>query len=322
MRILITGIAGLLGSNLAKYIIAKTKHTVVGIDDLSCGLEANIPKVKWYNTNAANCEEVFEKEKPDIVYHFAAYAAECLSPFIRGYNYQNNLVTTARIVSECIKHNVKRLVFTSSMAVYGKGNPPFNEEDTCKPVDPYGVAKYACEQDIQIAGEQHGLDWCILRPHNVYGPGQVITQKYRNVFGIWMWRFTHSLPLLIYGDGEQVRAFTYIDDIVEPLYHAGIWLQANRKIINLGGSIPNTINEAAKTLIDITGGGLAYCEARHEVHKAWCTTEKSIQLLGYEHKTQLDVGLRKMWDWVKVNEQVEGTHPSIELYKQLPEYWR
>jgi UDP-glucose 4-epimerase len=322
MKILITGIAGLLGSNLAKYIITNTEHQVVGIDNLSCGLEANVPAIRWYKVDAGNCSEIFKYEKPDVVYHFAAYAAECLSPFIRGYNYQNNLVVTSKIVTECIKNNVKRLVFTSSMAVYGQGDPPFSEENTCKPFDPYGVAKYACELDIQIAGVQHGLDWCILRPHNVYGPGQVVTQKYRNVFGIWMWRHMRGLPLLVYGNGEQVRAFTYIDDIVAPLYLAGTSPQASKEIINLGGKVPTTINQAVETLQGIMGGRIAFnCEARHEVHQAWCTTEKSERLLDYEHKIQLDPGLEHMWDWVRNNEQTEHAHPTIELYNQLPGYW-
>ena len=134
-------------------------------------------------------ENCFEVNKFDYVFHFAAYAAEGLSPFIRGYNYDNNLKATARIVNNCIKHDVKRLVFTSTLAVYGHGSGGiFDEDQQQAPIDPYGVAKYACEMDIQIANEQHGLDYCIIRPHNVYGIKQNIWDKYRNVLGIWMFQ--------------------------------------------------------------------------------------------------------------------------------------
>ena len=191
--VLITGVAGLLGSRLADWIIEnKPEYTVIGIDDLSGGFEENInPKVNFWQMDLVNhpIENCFEQHKPDYVFHFAAYAAEGLSPFIRGFNYDNNLKSTARIVNECIKHDVKRLVFTSTLAVYGHGDGGiFREEQQQSPIDPYGVAKYACEMDIQIAGEQHGLDYCIIRPHNVYGIKQNIWDKYRNVLGIWMYQ--------------------------------------------------------------------------------------------------------------------------------------
>ena len=159
-KILITGVAGLIGSRLADWIIENLPdHSVIGIDDLSGGYEENInPKVKFYKMDVkdSSLKDVFSKENPDYVFHLAAYAAEGLSPFIRQYNYQNNLVATANIVNECIKHNIKRLVFTSTLAVYGHGEGGiFDEDQIPSPIDPYGVAKYACEMDIQIAGEQH-----------------------------------------------------------------------------------------------------------------------------------------------------------------------
>ena len=158
----------------------------------------------FYNEDIANdISFIFEKHKPDYVFHMAAYAAEGLSPFIRKYNYTNNLLATAEIVNNCIKYNTKRLVFTSTLAVYGNGKVPFDESALLMPIDPYGVAKYGCEMDIQIAGEQHGLDWCIIRPHNVYGIKQNIWDKYRNLLGIWMYQNLNDQPLTIFGDGEQ-----------------------------------------------------------------------------------------------------------------------
>ena len=145
--VLITGVAGLLGSRLADWIIEnKPEYEVVGVDDLSGGYAENVHKdVKFWQMNLTEhpIENIFESHKIDYVFHFAAYAAEGLSPFIRCYNYDNNLKSTAKIINECIKHDVKRLVFTSTLAVYGHGNGGiFDESQQQAPIDPYGVAKY------------------------------------------------------------------------------------------------------------------------------------------------------------------------------------
>ena len=164
------------------------------------------------------------------------YDEGLLSPFIRTYNYDNNLRSTAGIVNECIKHNVKRLVFTSTLIVYGHGNGGiFDESQQQVPIDPYGVAKYGCEMDIQIAGEQHGLDWCIIRPHNVYGVKQNIWDKYRNVLGIWMFQHLNGEDMTIFGDGTQTRSFSFIDDSLEPLWNSIVREEVSKEIINLGG---------------------------------------------------------------------------------------
>ena len=203
MNILITGVAGLLGSNLADWIVANTEHKVVGIDDLSGGYKDHVNNlVNFYDYNILDddIEKLFESYNFDIVYHFAAYAAEGLSPFVRQFNYKNNLVTTSKLVTLSIKYGIGRLVFTSSMAVYGNNTVPFKEMYAPQPIDPYGIAKMACERDIQIAGEQHGLDWCIIRPHNVYGEKQNIWDKYRNVLGIWMNKHLNAQPITLFGD--------------------------------------------------------------------------------------------------------------------------
>ena len=143
-KILITGVAGLLGSRLASWILENTDNIVIGIDDLSGGHIENMhPNVKFYKFNLVDLDEVgdvFSKEKPNIVYHFAAYAAEGLSPFIRKYNYENNLIASTNLITKSIEFNVKRFVFASSMSVYGdKYNPPFDESLPQNPIDPYSL---------------------------------------------------------------------------------------------------------------------------------------------------------------------------------------
>ena len=329
MKILITGVAGLLGSRLSDYIVENHPDVqIVGVDDMSGGYKENVnSKVELWEMNLVNgnIDECFERHQFDYVYHFAAYAAEGLSPFIRTYNYQNNLVATSRIITQCIKHDVKRLVFTSTLAVYGHqdGNI-FDEIQVPKPIDPYGVAKYGCEMDIQIAGEQHGLDWCIIRPHNVYGVKQNVWDKYRNVLGIWMYQHTINEPMTIFGDGTQTRAFSYIDDSLEPLWKASQDIRASKEIINLGGIKEYSINEANEILREVVGGGtVKYFEGRHEVKHSIPTWQKSIDLLDFEHKTDLKEGLSKMWEWVKTQPVRERfVWPFYELDKGIYSFWK
>ncbi len=331
MKILITGIAGLLGSRLGDWLVENTEHTVIGIDDLSGGYIDNIPEeVDFYKFDLADggqVDRVFRKVKPDVVYHFAAYAAEGLSPFMRTYNYKNNLISTAKIINGCINYNVKRLVFTSSMAVYGHGHNevrPFDEKHLPSPIDPYGIAKYACEMDIQVAGEQHGLDWCVIRPHNVYGEKQNIRDKYRNVLGIWMYQHMNDEPMTIFGDGEQTRAFSYIGDCLEPLYKAGVDDRASKQIINLGGNKFYSINEANEILRKvIEDGEKIHREARHEVKDAFPTWDKSVELLDYEFKTDLFEGLSLMWNWAKKQPNKSRKFwETYEVEKGIYDFWK
>ena len=337
--ILITGVAGLLGSRLAEHILDnKPGFRVVGIDDMSGGYESNIPDgVTFYKSNITDGKlaEIFANEKPDYVFHFAAYAAEGLSPFVRSFNYTNNLTATSIIVNECIKNDIKRLVFTSTMAVYGhgwEGKRPFHEDDQPCPIDPYGVAKYACEMDIKCAGDQHGLDYCIIRPHNVYGRNQNIWDKYRNVLGIWMYQYMKAEPMTIFGDGEQKRAWSYIDDALEPLWKSAFLPEASRETINLGGIKFTTVNEACQALRNVIGEGdvkrieevpVAYKEARHEVKDAYPTWTKSMEILGFEHKIDIEEGLTKMWDWAKYQPMRERfVWKDYELEKGIYSFWK
>ena len=331
MKVLITGVAGLLGSRLADWITEnKPDVEIWGIDDLSGGYKKNVnSNVKFITNNLVKdtslLSHVFESEKFDYVFHFAAYAAEGLSPFIRTFNYDNNLRATAFVVNECIKHSVKRLVFTSTLAVYGHGvGGRFDESQTPKPIDPYGVAKYGCEMDIQIAGEQHGLDWCIIRPHNVYGVKQNIWDKYRNVLGIWMYQHLNGEDMTIFGDGEQTRAFSFIDDSLEPLWNSAVKEKASKEIINLGGVEEISIKDASTIVREVIGEGeVVHLEKRHEVKHSIPTFQKSIDLLGFEHKTSMKDGIKQMWEWVK-NEPMRERFvwPEYELDKGIYSFWK
>lgn len=330
MTIFITGVGGLIGSNLAHWFVENTNHLIVGIDDFSGGYVEHVPELSkrfHLRTFDLNNHDVlnynFNHYKPDIVYHFAAYAAEGLSPFMRRHNYQSNIIVTANVVNACIKYGTKRLVFTSSNAVYGNGVPPFNENDICQPIDPYGVAKLACEMDIRIAGEQHGLEWVIIRPHNVYGKYQNIWDSYRNVIGIFMYKALNGEPLTVYGDGMQKRAFSDIKDMVKPLFVAGFSDAANKQIINLGGVKETTINEVANYIAVLSGAEIIYLPPRHEVKQAYPTHEKSEQLLNFKHTIGLYEGITDMWHWAKKQpKRPRQIWKEYEVTKGLYEFWK
>lgn len=329
--ILITGVAGLIGARMADWVIENhPEYEVVGIDNLFGGYIENVnEKVVFYKRELGedDISDIFEKHNFEYVYHFAAYAAEGLSFFMPVFNDRNNMLSTDNIIKECVKHNVKRLIYTSSMAVYGEGIEEgriFDENDRPHPIDPYGMSKYACERNIEIIGKHFGLDWCIIRPHNVFGVKQNIWDKYRNVLGIWMHQILNNKPMLIYGDGEQTRAFSYIDDCLESFWNAAVKDEASKQIINLGGEYPYTINEAAKILCEITGyDKVEHKEARHEVKHAVPTTQKSKDILGYKQSTPLREGLIKMWEWAKEqpmrNQYKWGNY---EIEKGIYSYWK
>ena len=329
-KVLITGVAGLLGSRLASWIIENTDYKVVGIDDLSGGYVENIPSgVEFFKFDLKELnriDKLFKTHKPKIVYHFAAYAAEGLSPFIRKYNYENNLISSTNLITCAIKHDIDRFIFASSMSVYGnKYNPPFHEDLQQSPIDPYGVAKFGVEQDLKIAYEQHGLKYTIIRPHNFYGQNQNIWDKYRNVLGIWMYQIINNMQPTIFGDGEQKRAFSYVDDSIIPFWNASQRDECIDQIINLGGIKEYTINQACEILIKVTGTDLKpkYLEGRHEAKHAWATWDKSVDLLDFDHKIDLEEGLTKMWHWAQSQPMRKRFFwGEYELDKGIYEYWK
>lgn len=329
--VLITGVAGFIGSRFADWIIEnKPDYDVVGIDNLFGGYIENVnEKVVFYKRDLSleEISDIFEKYDFEYVFHFAAYAAEGLSPFMRQFNDMDNMIPTDKIINECVIHKIKRLVYTSSMSVYGRGlydGKIFSEDDQPLPEDPYAVSKYACEMNIQNAGKIHGLDWCIVRPHNVYGIKQNIWDKYRNVIGIWMYQALNEKPLLIYGDGKQTRAFSYIDDILEPLWNAAVFKNASKEIINIGGMYGYSIIHTCDIVREVTGWRkVEFMEPRYEVKHAIPDYKKSIKLLNFNQSTSLKEGIIEMWDWAK-NQPNRDVYKweNYEINKGIYEYWK
>lgn len=329
MKILITGMAGFMGSCLQDWINTNIPDVeVVGIDDLSGGYIENVQYDSSLFTHdlTNSVVHLFDRFKPDYVFHMAAYAPQGLSHWVRTQIYQRNLVSTSNVINACINcGTVKRLVFTSTSGVYGS-HPHFDyldESMVCKPEDPYGISKLAAEMEIKSAANKFGLDWCILRPHNVYGPKQNIWDRYRNVIGIWMNQTMNNEPMTIYGSGDSIRSFTYIDDVLEPIWNSASQTSASNQIINIGGNVEITIRKLAQIVSDVTGNDQhVYLEPRYEVKRVVPTWQKSENILEYEHRTELKQGIQKMWDWVVSNKR---NHPArfaeLEITRDIYSYW-
>tara|TARA_R110000796_G_scaffold194667_1_gene311014 strand:+ start:351 stop:1349 length:999 start_codon:yes stop_codon:yes gene_type:complete len=330
MKVLITGAAGLLGANFTRYLIEKG-YDVIGIDDFSGGYRSSVPSgMRIYAQDLVDAEkvnEIFEDEKPDFVYHFAAYAAEGLSPFIRNYNYTNNILCSINVINACVNNDVKKIIFTSSMAVYGEGNPPFTEDQHASPEDPYGIAKFAVEQDLKLAKMMFDLDYSIIRPHNVVGLYQNIWDRYRNVIGIWIRKILDGDPLTIFGDGTQRRAFSDIDFYMEPFEKLMTDRSTDDETYNIGADKDYTINEAADLLIEVAAkfgykASKEYLEARKEVHTAYSDHTKASKYLGFDDNTDLKKTMSDMFEWALHQPERDIKDMEYEIEKNIYSFWK
>jgi len=324
---LITGGAGFIGSHVARHCIA-LGHEVVVLDDLSGGFEDHLPKgvqfVKGSITDNELIADLFEEHRFDYVYHLAAYAAEGLSHFIRRYNYNTNLIGSINLINEAVKHKIKCFVFTSSIAVYGKGQLPMTESLTPEPEDPYGVSKYAVELDLKAAHELFGLNYVVFRPHNVYGENQNIGDKYRNVIGIFMNQIMQGKKLTIFGDGSQTRAFSYIDDVAIPIAKCVNIPETYNEVFNIGADKPYTVNELATVVCNEFGvkPDINYLTARNEVQHAYSDHTKAHRVFGAPTGIDLKEGITRMAAWAKrVGARQGQEFDNIEITEKLPDGW-
>ncbi len=326
-KALVTGAAGFIGSHVARHLL-KMGYEVVALDDLSGGFRDNIPvEAKWVQASVTDyslLQKLFEAEHFDYVYHLAAYAAEGLSHFIRRYNYENNLIGSVNLINLSVLHSIKCFVFTSSIAVYGTHQVPMTEDLMPQPEDPYGVSKYAVELDLKAAHHQFGLNYIVFRPHNVYGEHQNIGDKYRNVIGIFMNQILSGLPLTVFGDGEQTRAFSYIDDVAPVIARSVLTPEAYGEVFNVGGDQPYTINQLIRVVSKAMGASpdVTYLPVRKEVKHAFSSHEKAREFFDVPAPASLEEGVGRMVAWVRqVGSRKTKDFAAIEIAQGLPKGW-
>lgn len=327
MKVLVTGCAGFIGSHICEHLLARG-FQVIGIDDLSGGYVRNLPDgISFYEKKIQdpNASWIFEYYKPEYVIHAAAYAAEGLSHYIRMHNYENNVLGSANIINCCVNHGVRRIIFLSSIGIYGYGNPPYHESDRPAPIDPYGIAKYSIEMDLRAAYETWGLEYVICRPHNVYGPRQNLGDPYRNVVGIFMNQCMKHEAMTIFGDGQQRRAFSFIDDVAIPIAHCVDPEIINGTIVNLGGSIVYSVKQLAIAVAQAMNAPceIKYLPARKEVRDAFCDQFIAEGLFSkILRRVPLEDGLAKMAVWARsMGPQRGEKFGKIDITLGMPPSW-
>lgn len=327
MKVFITGIAGFLGSHLADKFLEEG-HSVVGVDSLIGGYPDNVPDGARFYVRDLVTDRVDDLlADVDLVIHSACTAYEGLSVFSPALVVGNTTQATTELLSQAIQAKVKKFVYLSSMARYGTIPTPYTEDQEPRPQDPYGIAKLASERLVENLCDTHGIEWVVLVPHNIIGPRQKYDDPFRNVASIMINRLLQGKEPIIYGDGTQARCFSFIEDVVQPLYVACQSPEAVGQVINIGPDEEAvTINELAERLQKIIGTDLTptYTGGRpQEVKIALCSSDKARRLLGYKTSTTLDEGLTSLVNWIRERGTKEFEyHLPIEIQSDLlPTTW-
>ena len=305
MHIFITGIAGFLGSNLADFYLSRG-FKVSGCDNLIGGTLENIDQNK-INFFKGNCEDLDfmtrSMKGADVVCHAAAYAHEGLSSFSPTLICNNNVTGSTSVFTAAIINKLKRIVYCSSMARYGNTKTPYREDQEANPVDPYGIAKLASENILKILSKTHNIEYNIAVPHNIIGPKQKYDDPYRNVASIMINLILQNKRPIIYGDGEQKRTFSDIDDCNYCIDKLLTDPNVKSEIFNIG---PDEEYITINHLFEIISNKLSFnqkpifVEDRpNEIKYATCSADKARKILNYKTNISLSKSLDKLIDYIK-----------------------
>lgn len=290
-KVLVTGGAGFIGSNLVDKLINKGVEVII-LDDLSTGKKENLhPKAKWFNVSLQNLDSGLYFQGVDIVFHLAALAR--VQPSIKDPISFNtvNVGGTLKVLHYAYEAGVKRVIYSASSSCYGDTEIfPTPETSPTNPLSPYGLQKYIGEQYCKMFSEVYGLDTCSLRYFNVYGEKMNLEGAYKLVLGIFAKQLIEGKPLTITNDGNQRRDFTYVGDVVEANILAATY-QSNLKgkSFNIGNGSNFSVNEVA----DMLGGEKVYGEKRLEPFETLADNTKAKKILGWEPKGDLPTWIKK-----------------------------
>lgn len=311
-RILVTGVAGFMGSHEAEALL-KLGYRVYGVDDLSGGYRRNIPQgcrfTKLDLRNRRRTERYIARVRPDLLIHDAAFATEGGSQFTPINSTARNYMAYLNTLVPAVRYGLKKVLLASSMSVYGAQRPPFTEDMPRRPEDIYAIAKASKEQATELLSRVHGFMYTIVRPHNVYGPRQNLRDPYRNVIAIWINALMNDKRFYIYGDGRQKRAFTYIADYTPYAIRAALSRRCHGEIFNIGPREEISLNDLARAVIRLYFGHESSCPARlkprHlpgrplEVKEAYCSQRKAERVLGYRTTVPIEEGVRRLIAWAR-----------------------
>lgn len=328
MKIFISGVAGFLGSHIADSMIADG-HTVIGCDSMIGGSLDNVPgKVDFHQVDCNQFDTMVRlTDGCDVVYHCAATAYEGLSVFSPHLITQNVFSASVSLFSAAIHNRVKRIVFCSSMARYGVNQVPFRETYPAKPEDPYGIAKVAAEDVLRNLCAVHGIEYTIAVPHNIIGPRQKYDDPYRNVAAIMMNLMLQNRQPIIYGDGQQKRCFSFVDDCVYCLKEMAFSPKVVGETINIGPDEEFvSVLELAETISNLLRFNLDPIfvpDRPQEVKLATCASDKARELLSYHTSISLKDGLQQMIDYIRTRGVLPFKyHLDLEIINEkTPKTW-
>ena len=328
MKIFITGIAGFLGSHLADRMIS-LGHEVVGNDTFIGGYEDNVPaQATCYNVDCRDIDKMTEiMAGSDVVIHAAATAHEGLSVFSPSFITKNIFDASVSTISAAIQNKVKRFVFCSSMARYGNEQYPFRESQRPVPVDPYAVAKVAVEDILKILAPMNNMEYNIAIPHNIVGPRQRYDDPFRNVMSIMINRVLQGKPPIIYGDGSQVRCFSFVDDCIFCLEKLALDPNIVNDTFNIGPdeefTTIQTLAEAVISELKFEGAPIYMPGRPKEVKHATCDSTKAREVLGYKTSVQFIDGLRRTIEYIKQRgaKPFDYSYPLEIINTQTPRTW-
>jgi UDP-glucose 4-epimerase len=329
MKIFITGVAGFLGSHLADRMLA-LGHRVAGNDTLIGGYKENVPTgVDFHEIDCCDIDAMVKAiEGSDIVYHTAATAHEGLSIFSPNFITKNIFQASVSTISAAIQNKVKRFVYCSSMARYGNQEYPYKETQTPQPVDPYAIAKVAGEDVLKALAPMNDMEWIVAIPHNIVGPRQCYDDPYRNVMSIMINRVLQGKPPIIYGDGNQMRCFSFIDDCVYCLEKLALDSNIKNDTFNIG---PDEEFVTIKQLAELICQELNYTEdiiyladRPKEIRYATCDATKARQVLGYQTNATLIQCIRSTIEYIKSQgpKPFDYSNYPLEIINQYtPKTW-
>lgn len=300
-KILVTGGAGFIGSNLVDELI-KLGHKVVIIDNISSGRRENLnPKAKLYELDVCSpsIDKIFKQEKFEYVFHLAAQVNVNTSINWPEADNQVNAMGSLHIFRNCGLNKVKKAIFISSGgALYGDCLEPAKEESFIQPISPYGIHKYAAERYLEMCHELYGLNYGILRLANAYGPRQYSGGEC-GVIGIFTYNIAKGKPSVLYGDGSKTRDFVYVADAVD----ACLKLMSSKYngIFNIGNGKEISLMEVIEAIKKVAGKKFIFKKEKDrpgEVVKSVLDSSKAKKILGWSAKTDLEQGLKKAIEWV------------------------
>ncbi len=309
MRYLVTGGAGFIGSNTVDELVRRG-HSVVVLDDLSSGKEENLAeirsKITFVKGSITDLEAVQKAiHQAEYVIHLAARTSVPRSVKDPLETNKINVEGTLNVLVAARDNKVKRVVFASSSSVYGETPTlPKSEAMQPQPISPYGVSKYAGELYAQTFGRCYGLEAVCLRYFNIFGPRQDPDSPYSGVLSRFAAAFLEEQPPVVYGDGEQTRDFTYVDNAVQANLLACEAPSASGGVFNVGTGARVSLNQTLEQLQRISGKKLEvkYEPAREgDIRDSQADITKAREVLGYEPAVVFDEGLERTFEWYRVN---------------------